>query len=300
MEKSKSLKWWIVSVFAIPFLLMLCLHIGIALGNYFDININVPSIDADDWFLFMGSYLGGVMALAGVMITLRQERNVHQYEKSLESIEKERDSLGNAICELNIFAPSILYQRFSSLPITSKGYDALGIAAVRQHLVEEEQKINMAKCKVIFFTDTFAMTAMCYGCKNPCRIQTILPEFQKTYEKVGNKIFSVLQMIDSYMGACENNVLCQAFVNGCQQVNRQETQLGRPPQYDETTIKEYESKIVDIAPLQKSIHNAIMEVNNYNQVEIPQLSNLAREYIEIKRQNAYKKCFQERARFGRS
>lgn len=295
MVKNRLLKWWIVVIIAIPFLLMFCLHVGIALGNYFDININAPNIDAEDWFMFMGSYLGGVMTLAGVMITLKHERNAHQYEKSLESIEKEKDNLGNTICELNIFAPSTLYQRFNSLPITSKGYNSLEIASVRQQLAEEMQKINTAKLKVIFFTDIFAMTAGCSSCKKLCRIQTILPEFQKIYERVGNKIFSVLQMIDSYIVVCESNALYQALINNCQQSNQQHQLLGQPPQYDETTIKEYESKIVDIALQRESIHNAIIEVSNYNQVEIPQLSSLAREYIAVKQQNARKKCFPERA-----
>lgn len=107
--KNKLSKWWFLVVLAIPFLLMLCLHIGIALGNYFGVNINVPNVDASTWFIFCGSYLGGTMTLAGVMLTLRHERNIHQYEKSMDSIEKEKDALGKAICNLNVFAPSILY-----------------------------------------------------------------------------------------------------------------------------------------------------------------------------------------------
>lgn len=96
--KNKLSKWWFLIVIAIPFLLMLCLHIGIALGNYFDLNINVPNVDASTWFIFCSSYLCGTMTLVGVMVTLRHERSIHQYEKSLESIDKERESLGKAIC----------------------------------------------------------------------------------------------------------------------------------------------------------------------------------------------------------
>lgn len=114
--KNRLSKWWFLIVIVIPFLLMFCLHVGIALGSYFGININVPNVDASTWFIFCGSYLGGTMTLAGVMITLRHERSIHQYEKALESIEKERNGLGKVICELNLFAPSILLsavQRFA-------------------------------------------------------------------------------------------------------------------------------------------------------------------------------------------
>ena len=48
-----------IGIFIIPFFIMICLHIGIALGRYFNININVPEITAADWFMFAGSYLGG-------------------------------------------------------------------------------------------------------------------------------------------------------------------------------------------------------------------------------------------------
>ena len=80
------------------------------------------------------------MTLAGVMVTLRHERGIHQYEKAMEIIEKERDGLGKVICELNLFAPSILYQRFNSLRITSTGYNPVEVAAIRQQLAEENSK----------------------------------------------------------------------------------------------------------------------------------------------------------------
>ena len=82
--KNKLSKWWFLAVLAIPLFLMLCLHIGIALGNYFGININVPNVDASTWFIFCGSYLGGIMTLAGVMVTLKHERGIRQYEKGTD------------------------------------------------------------------------------------------------------------------------------------------------------------------------------------------------------------------------
>lgn len=289
--KNKLLKWWFLVVLAIPFLLMLCLHIGIALGNYFGININVPNVDASTWFIFCGSYLGGTMTLAGVMATLRHERSIHQYEKSLESIDKERELLGKAICDLNVFVPSAIYQRFNSLQITSKGYNAAEVAVIRQQLSEEMRKINALKLETMFFTDIYAMTLGCSACKKPCRIQAILPEFQKLYEKVGGKLFDVLQMVDSYVVICINNELYQALVIGCQQDNQKCQASGQPPQYSEVEIENYKSKIIDIQPQREKLLAAMEEISKYNQNEIQQLSALGREYIALKQQNAYKKCF---------
>lgn len=278
--KNKLSKWWFLLVLAVPFILMVCLHIGIALGNYFGININVPNVDASTWFIFCGSYLGGAMTLAGVMVTLKHERSIHQYEKSLESIDKERESLGKAICDLNVFAPSAIYQRFNSLQITSKGYNAAEVAVIRQQLSEEMRKINALK-----------LETGCSACKKPCRIQAILPEFQKLYEKVGGKLFDVLQIVDSYVVICISNALYQALVIGCQQDNQKCQASGQPPQYSEVEIENYKSKIIDIQLQREKLLAAMEEISKYNQNEIQQLSALGREYIALKQQNAYKKCF---------
>lgn len=294
--KNRLSKWWILVVVFIPFLLMFCLHIGIALGNYFGININVPNVDASTWFIFCGSYLGGTLTLAGVMITLRHECNIHQYEKSMESIEKEKDALGKAVCDLNIFAPSTLYQQFNSLHITNKGYDSAEVAAIRQQLSEEMRKINALKLETMFFTDIYAMTAECSACKKPCRIQSILPEFQKIYEKVGSKLFESLQMVDAYVVTCVSNALYQALVMNCQQSNQQHQAFGQPPEYSAVEIETYKSKIIDLELQRKDLLSIIDEVSKYNQNEIQQLSALACEYIAIKQQNAYEKCFYGKSR----
>lgn len=287
--KNKLLKWWVLIIIAIPFLLMFCLHIGIALGNYFGININVRYVDASTWFTFFSNYLGGAMTLAGVMITLRHERNVHQYENALENIDKEKNTLGKAICELNIFAPSIFYRKFNSLQTTPNGYNSAEVASIQQQLAEELQKINKSKCEVEFFTEIYVLAAGCRTCNKPCGIQAISPEFQKIYEEVGNQLFTVLQMIDFYISQAYSNALYIALINNCKETNERCQLSGKPLQYDESIIKEYKSKIVKLEPKQNEIVEAIAKVNNYNQVEVPRLSVLVREYIAIKQKNAYKK-----------
>lgn len=261
------------------------------MGNYFGININVPNVDASTWFIFCGSYLGGTMTLAGVMLTLRHERNIQQYEKSMDRIEKEKDALGKAICDLNVFAPSTLYQQFNSLYITSKGYDPAEVAVIRQQLSEEMRKINALKLETMFFTDIYAMTAGCSACKNPCRVRSILPEFQKIYEKVGNKLFELLQIVDAYVVVSISNALYQALVTNCQQSNQRHQALGQTPEYSEAESENHKSKIIDIEPQRENLLAFMREVSKYDQNEIQQLSALAREYIAIKQQNAHKKCF---------
>lgn len=288
--KNKMSKWWILLIVAIPFILMLCLHIGIALGNYFGISINIPNVDAATWFTFASSYLGGSMTLVGVMFTLRYERKVQHYEETLRNIEIEKDKLGKAICELNLFAPSNLYQQFNSLSLTPNWYNSAEVASIRQRLAEEKQKINKEKLETLYFTDMYMMTAGCSACKKPCRIQTILPEFQKLYETVGSNIFNLLDKIDHYIAVCENNARFRYCINEFQQCKL----YGITPKYDEVTILGFEKAIVNVEPMEKEILTAMTEISNYNNKEIQQLLNLAREYIAVKKQNANKMCFPEK------
>ncbi len=284
-------KWWVLVIIFVPFILMFCLHIGIALGRYFGININVPNVDASTWFMFLGSYLGGVMTLAGVIVTLKYQRNIYQHEKSLEIINSEKERLGMAICELNIFAPTEIYQRFVGLQITKEGYNIVEIAAIRHLIAEEMEKINQLKLETMFFTDIYAMTAGCSSCKKPCRIQTVLPEFQKMYGTVGNQIYETLREIDQFVADVQMNAFCNDRISEYNAVNARCQSLGQSPQYSETTIKDYENKRIDVKSRQSKIEAALTDISKYNQNEIPQLNNLAREYIVVKFQNAYKNCF---------
>lgn len=296
--KNKFFKWWLLVIAFVPFILMFCLHISIALGNYFGININVSGVDVSDWFTFASGYLGGVMTLVGVVITLRYERNVQRYEEKLNYIEKERENWGRAICELNIAAPSSFYQQAKGILLfTNEKEISVQAAFMRQQLAKEMQVINTEKLKVIFFTDTYAMTAGCLTCKASCKIQTILPEFQKLYEQVGSKLYNVLQLIDSYVVCLEKNTLINNWLNNCRESNRQCQLNGRPLQYDETLIKEYESKIADVKPQEEKIVAVITEINNYGNNELQQLLALAKEYIVVRQQNVEKECFSSKGGF---
>ncbi|MDE5583591.1 MAG: hypothetical protein K2J08_07795 [Ruminococcus sp.] len=263
--KNKKSMWLIAVVVALPFLVMLGLHIGIALGNYFHININVPNIKAADWFMFFSSYLGGSMTLIGVTITLRYERNIHQYENALEKIEKEKEKIGNAICGFNLLVPSSLYLQVNEMLIPPKSASTSDIVAIRLRVNEEMNKLLTSKAELEFTTDIYFMGGNCTTCKKPCGLQSTIPEFIKTYEAIGVKIYSTLSKINDYILVSERNIAYR--YNGC------------------------ENQIQDIKPYQNEINAALEEIAKFNENEIPHLKVLGRNYIEQKSQNAYKKCF---------
>ena len=263
--KNKKALWWIVVIIALPFVIIFGLHIGIALGNYFHININVPNVDAASWFMFSGSYLGGVMTLSGVMITLRYERKIHQYERSIENIEKEKEKIGKVICDFNLLAPGTLYLQVKEILASPAGINSSDLVSLRLRVSEEMNKALLDNTELEFYTDIYFMQGNCIACQRSCELRTIIPEFIKIYHSVGSKIYNTLNQISNYILAIERN---QARIAAG---------LG--------------NQIEDIKPYQDNIDASLEEIAKFNQNEIKQLMGLGRKYIEQKEQNAYKNCF---------
>lgn len=284
--KNRFSKLWILVIVIIPFLLMFCLHVGIALGDYFNVNINVPNVDASSWFMFSGSYLGGAMTLVGVMMTLKHERNIHQFGEELKGIDIEREKIGKIICEIDLYAPGMVFQNFCSLAITREGrYNLNEISSIRYQILEEQKKINTAKLEMESFTDIYS-SFQCDGCKEPCRLPLVVQEFQKIFTQVGSKQYELLQKIDFYIYNSYNNALNKAMIIELSNVNTADSGYSKEP-----LIREYQSKLVPLDSKKEDIEASLKEISNYNQDEIQRLIGLSKEYIFIKKQNARKKCF---------
>ena len=189
MKKKLSKNWFLAIIFA-PFFLMICFHIGLALGAYSGINFNADDISTKDWFMFAGSYLGGVMTLIGVTITIRQERRNQRYEDSLSNIELERQHLGAAKRGFNTMIPNTIYQRYINLPVKPEERNSSDIALIIQSIDQEREVINKIRLEAIFFTDIYD-SASCKICNNVCSLKEIRLEFQKIYDEIAKQLFDI-------------------------------------------------------------------------------------------------------------
>lgn len=289
MKKKLSKNWFLAIIFA-PFFLMICFHIGLALGAYSGINFNADDISTKDWFMFAGSYLGGVMTLIGVTITIRQERRNQRYEDSLSNIEREREHLGAAISGINTIIPKTIYQRYINLPVKPEERNSSDIALIIQSIDQEREVINKIRMEAIFFTDIYD-SASCKICNNVCSLKEIRLEFQKIYDEIAKQLFDIYLKIEKYITVNEGNIVNKKMVANFRQMNKILLEEGKSPIYDELTIKEYESRIVDVQPMQGEILQILKQICDLNQREIVQLTGLAKGYIAVKRQNAEKTCY---------
>lgn len=190
--KNRRIIWWIIVIALAPFVLMLLLHIGIALQQYFKFNINVPNIHAAEWFMFAGSYLGEAMTLFGVIIILRHERKLHQHQLVIESSEKERERLFAIISKLDVFAPSACHLDFTSAMCFKEWNKRPDFSAVRRRIIETLRELNQSNQELQLETEMCSVQVNCAKCKHPCKLPEIRNEFQSVYAYVNKYLFDTL------------------------------------------------------------------------------------------------------------
>lgn len=165
-------KLYMLTLIVIPLILMFLLHMCIAIGEYFDISINISNVFAKDWFLFYASYLGGCMTLVGVIFSISNERKLNQFQISMEAIEKEKIQLASLINQINVFLPVTILQHFLGLAILKDGYDAKEIAMLRKMIIDglnDVFKVSPTFCGVVapptLFVVDFALSlfVVCYN-----------------------------------------------------------------------------------------------------------------------------------------
>lgn len=291
MKKNKAPKWWLLAIVATPLLLMLCLHIGIALGQYFGININVPGIGAADWFLFAGSYLGGAMTLLGVVATLKHERSIHRHQLMIESIEKEKALLNSIVARLDFFAPSICYTEFASALSIYELNKHPDFSSARRRIAESMSSLNQASTDLLIGTDMKCQPTECNQCPHPCRLPAVRSEFCSIYDAVGKQLYDVLAQLDAFVNDTYQNTIADKLINVYQQEMAQCKNTGTVSSHTERDIELARQRKVDLAAKKQELDVALQDIANCNQQERVRLINLSREYISLRLQNAKRDCF---------
>ena len=213
MKKDKSYVKWIFIVISIPFALMLGLHVTIALGNYFGVNINIDGVTAKDWFIFASSYLGGAMTLIGVMLTLKYERALQKRDEEIKNIELEQKNMGEILCKLDFLAPYDIIQDFYSLlNVPGKGYDSRSIALIKSKIIKETSNIHKLRVELTVATDIYSKAINCPLGSNDCDITDVKLKFCELYDKVTFKLLDVLQQIKLYVEKEYNNSLYNVLI----------------------------------------------------------------------------------------
>lgn len=275
---------------------MLFLHLGIALSEYTGFNFNIEGINAADWFMFAGSYLGGAITLGGVVLTLKHERKVHQHQISIDAINKEKELLLRAISELDFHSVSIIHNHFRELEITSTGYRGVEVAEIQRRISEIQQTVNEQLIVTTASTEIYAnMTQQCSGCKTPCGLSKTCGEFREIYDRISKDLYKTLCLLSQHIEQCEINAIKDAVIRQYQLENTQSVP-GQPLPHPSNELEIAESLKTDVSQNITKLRESTNRMAGYTQREIPQLINLVREYYIIRIKNAERVCFSEKTR----
>lgn len=278
-----------IGICIIPFFIMICLHIGIALGRYFNININIPEITAADWFMFEGSYLGGVMTLVGVLFTLRYERKIHGHQLTVASIQEERRNISSLIEKLDVFGPSICYVDFNSVMSIKEWNKLPDFSNVRSEIAEYLRKIYQSRTELTLCTDILVTPQNCFVCEHPCRLSAVQNDFSSTYNKVSKLLDDTLRILDTYIVDTYQNTVRDELIRQYKQNIAECLAKGMTPSYTEKDIQTAEREKKDLTVQKAILEQKLAEVSQLSQNEFDQLLRFSREYSLIKLQNAEKK-----------
>ena len=284
--KNKRLWWWIPGIATAPFILMLCLHLGLAIQRYFRFNINVPNVEAADWFMFAGSYLGGAMTLLGVIVTLKYERRLNQHQQRIQSIEKERERLFSIINRLDVFAPSSCYLNFTSVMSVKEWNKRPDFTDVRRRIVDSMRELNQSSRDLQLGTDMCAQSADCARCKHICRLPTVQAEFRNTYTYMNTYLFDTLKLLDTYIVDQYQNAAKDELIYLYRENIALCQSQGTVSQYGEKDIDDIQKLKKDLNPQNAELEKRLNEISAMNQKEMVCLINQVREYCALRIQNA--------------
>ncbi len=287
MKKLATKHWWI-AIPILPFFIMFLLHISIALGDYFNVNINIPNIYADDWFMFFSSYLGGSVALLGVIFTIRHSMNTHSHQIAMAKIEKEKQDIVEAISMLNPFEPYYLLKQFSLL-MENNLIAPENTANLNDRVYNHLYLVNASRVKMLMATNATSVSVACQTCKTPCGLKVIVPELAKDYDSVTENLNKALNELANFTTLRTRNDRISRELNQYIQENAQSG----------TTIHSQEkiNKLNDeYTQLSKQIETLIElceKCNSMNANEISRIVSLSKGYIAQRQENAKKHCFED-------
>ncbi len=291
MFKNKKFNLYLLIIILLPFLIMLLLHIGIALGQYFNININVHNISASDWFMFAGSYLGGVITLFGVIITIKEERKLHKHQIMENDISKEQEKISKFISQINIHSPSMCYSEFKSILRKNKLNDLPDFTLVYNHILEELKSINQLKSELFISTNIYNNYTKCNNCKISCNLPNICKEFYTTYEDTNNKIYDTLCKMQNYIYDVELNATLDNIILNYETENSINMQQGKLPTYTENQINDLKNQKKKTENEENKLNESLEEISKMALNELPKLMKLSKDYIYECKRIASQDCF---------
>lgn len=156
----------------------------------------------NEWFLFSGSYFGGVATLIGVVLTILHMKEIQARQENISSIEKDYESTTRLINKINsLYICADKYYSLKKIMSVDANQNIMYIQKISFDIFKyiEEYKNEVSNARMI--SSILVIDKKCKNCKNNCNIYKIKKEFNKIFnfecalrETLLNAIHSTLSL----------------------------------------------------------------------------------------------------------
>lgn len=169
----KKYHWIILStVLLIPLGITLIFHFANYLYQVHDININLKGIAHVEWFMFLGSFSGGVCTVfAFILSDNSNSKNLNKsidagqkqqtYQARIKAIEEEEKVIASAIAELNLGTGNIYFNMYRSALSVHNGCNSEATLYILNSIIEHRKTLSRNNTLLSLKTNI-----LCVPCKH--------------------------------------------------------------------------------------------------------------------------------------
>lgn len=283
--KKKGIALCFIGVALAPLLLVLCLHVGIAVGSYLSLDINLPEQRAVDWFIFAGSYLGGAMTLMGVLATLRHERRLYRHEVALDAIWEEQRNIADVLSGLDLYDPFICYTGLKATAVACDRGQSPDFSEIRCRIGEGVRRVSRSAIDLQLRTD-IAVPLNCSNCDRHCRLNEVKGEYLSLHQRISAAIMEALLELEQLAAEISGNAIQDQLIIEYRNHIRTCRESGILPEYSDADIEEAKGRKADVAHRMSRIEGKLEELSGIRSNEYQRLVQLSKEYSSIRMRNA--------------
>ncbi len=137
----------------IPFGITLIFHFANYLYQVYDININLKGITHVDWFMFLGSFSGGVCTVLAFILsdnsnsmnlnkTINAGQKQQAYQTRIKAIEEEEKIIASVIAELSLGTGNIYFNIYNSATVIHNNSINTSILDILNLIIEHRKTLT--------------------------------------------------------------------------------------------------------------------------------------------------------------
>ena len=281
----------LIILLILPVFILLLLRLSNFISTITGIDLYVSGVSNGEMFIFLGSYIGGVITLSALYFTITENRKAMRFQLEDARIDKELEYLADGLSKLNSITALKIFTEFNSLVPSADGYKGNEIAEIKCKINFEREQILSARIILSMKTTMLDKIEKCSNCKNQCRMYKIKSDFIEKYYETECKLYKILASIERYISDSTQNLRCSHLKRESEQLLNDPLTTEVMKELCRDVIKKCDESIKDTTELIKSIEEEFEEIVKFHNDEHTMLLYNSKNYHFERKQRNYKSCF---------